>query len=602
MDILKFYDKPSDEERFILNRLPNIKINFRNQFCVSGKKYLYEDISKVKVTTKDKFNICPAILCEVNNNDTIIDYAGIYSIGLLELLYLSFYSDNEHICADKITDFNQMLLDAMSQIPLFNDYIEVENIHKIISDFGDKGSKNNPAMNLYFMMRTHYNKIGHTALLRLVDHLMIIYLKDKSIYWKIFFDIFEFCKPISIDIFRPIIDFDKFNIKIYNDFIDSNVDLNFNAIEYESPNTKRKMTITNCRSFCMLAVMSFYYKLAYKFGFNPNTKNLIDHKDDNIINYLDEKIISCLGRDNQYRAIKGLHLDEPINFDISCLLNYNHEEIEYNLDNNINAKKDYYEEMILFQKKYNLKELVIKTDINVRYSNIYNLFGALSELVYVSSANTIDSIQILDKVKDLFIQAKIIMNDNEKLTEENKKYEQQLQEQKTKYENKYNTDINKLSKELEELKQLLQSKNDTINDLVNKNKELNQSLSNIYADDNIEDIDDTIECETSISDMISQLNDFNIVFIGGRYELLSKLNEYGWTNIRQLSSLDVSTGVVSIAAHADFCIINTRFISHALVYKIESITDPKRRMSYSGTNLDKLINCTYDFVMRYLNN
>ena len=57
MDILKFYDKPSDEERFILNRLPNIKINFRNQFSVSGKKYLYEDISKVKVTTKDKFNI-----------------------------------------------------------------------------------------------------------------------------------------------------------------------------------------------------------------------------------------------------------------------------------------------------------------------------------------------------------------------------------------------------------------------------------------------------------------------------------------------------------------------------------------------------------------
>ena len=258
--------------------------------------------------------------------------------------------------------------------------------------------------------------------------------------------------------------------------------------------------------------------------------------------------------------------------------------------------------MILFQKKYNLKELVIKTDINVRYSNIYNLFGALSELVYVSSANTVDSAQLLDKVKELFIQTKVIMNNNEKLTEENKKYEQQLQEQKTKYENKYNTDINKLSKELEELKQLLQSKNDTINDLVNKNKELNQSLSNIYADDNIEDIDDTIECETSISDMISQLNDFNIVFIGGRYELLSKLNEYGWTNIRQLSSLDVSTGVVSIAAHADFCIINTRFISHALVYKIESITDPKRRMSYSGTNLDKLINCTYDFVMRYLNN
>ena len=514
--------------------------------------------------------------------------------------------DTNNIYENKINNnINEDEISIINEKKKFDRYNLCQREAKIISDCGDKGSKNNPTLNLYFMMRTHYNKIGHTALLRLADHLMIIYLKDKSLYWKIFFDIFEFCKLISIDVFRPIIDFDKFHMKIYNNFIDSNVDLNFNTIEYESPNTKRKMTITNCRSFCMLAVMSFYYKLAYKFGFNPNTKNLINYKDDNIINYLDEKIISCLGRDNQYRAIKGLHLDEPISFDVSCLLNYNHEEIEYNLNDSINVKKDYYEELILFQKKYNLKELDIKadiTDINVRYSNIYNLFGALSELIYVSSANTIDSIQILDKVKDLFIQAKIIMNDNEKLTEENKKYEQQLQEQKTKYENKYNTDINKLSKELEELKQLLQSKNDTINDLVNKNKELNQSLSNIYADDNIEDIDDTIERETSISDMISQLNDFNIVFIGGRYELLSKLNEYGWTNIRQLSSLDVSTGVVSIAAHADFCIINTRFISHALVYKIESITDPKRRMSYSGTNLDKLINCTYDFVMRYLNN
>ena len=144
--------------------------------------------------------------------------------------------------------------------------------------------------------------------------------------------------------------------------------------------------------------------------------------------------------------------------------------------------------------------------------------------------------------------------------------------------------------------EIINTKNETIDDLVNKNKELNKTLSDIY-DDDFEIEED--ELQVPIEEMVLFLNEFKIVLIGGRWELPAKLNEYGWTNISQLDKDNLCTGV-DVAKYADFTVINTRFVSHTIVHKVESVTDSDTRMSYNGTNPEKLIIAMYDFVKKFI--
>ena len=162
--------------------------------------------------------------------------------------------------------------------------------------------------------------------------------------------------------------------------------------------------------------------------------------------------------------------------------------------------------------------------------------------------------------------------------------------------NAQNEEIEQLRKQLAEAQSIIESKNETIDSLVNKNKDLNKFVSSIYDDDFEEESE---EEQKSIEEMVKELNDYKIVLIGGRFELPGKLNEYGWMNIKQYDNNSLCTGMDSIS-YADFVIINTKFVSHTTVHKAESmIEDSSRVMSYNGTNPEKLISAMYDFIMKY---
>ena len=133
-----------------------------------------------------------------------------------------------------------------------------------------------------------------------------------------------------------------------------------------------------------------------------------------------------------------------------------------------------------------------------------------------------------------------------------------------------------------------------------ENKDLNAFISNIYSE-NDEDIDtenDATEFEVSIEEMVNYLNNFKFLMVGGRFELLQKLNDYGWTNVDQFDGRK-HLGAAQLQS-SDFYVLNTKFLSHKVTCKIASnISDFETMMYYNGTNPEKLIKACYNFATNF---
>lgn len=586
MNILKFNEDLSEQEKFLGTKIPAYRPKFRNQFCVTGNKYEYSELSEVAVN-KDKLTIVPKIFS--NDPDAkIYNYVGVYSIGILELLYLGLCAPKEDDCHGSVADFSSMFTSSVAN--LFQDFEDVENIYDTMSSLAVENGMYNEAFNLYFMMRTDYDRSGHQTLLRYADWLMLIWLTDAQTYWEIFFDIMEFAKLSMLTLFKdflnPDIDFD-----VKQPWLSEKTDLNFGAIEYTIPNTDKVRKITDCRGLAIHLVLSLYYRLLYNYGFDCEKTPAIKCKDDRIIKYIDNTIKSCLGEDHQASILKGNGIHQKAEFNTLGMLVYSQPN---NVTFTINSQKfikHYYEEIVLFMRRHDVDQIQYNKNINMHYSNIYNIFSAIGELWYLSSA------QMVTQHEKLFVQAiEELKLETSKLATEVERQKKLVQSTEERYKNAQNEEIEQLKKQLAEAQTIIESKNETINSLVEKNKDLNKFVASIY-DDNFEE--ETEEETKSIEEMVKELNDYKIILIGGRMELPGKLNEYGWMNIKQYDSNSLCTGMDSIN-YADFIVINTKFVSHTAVHKAESMVDDSSLiMSYNGTNPEKLISAMYDFIMKY---
>lgn len=585
MNILKFNDELSEQEKFLDPKLPKVNMKFRNQFCATGSKVEYSDLSKVKVNT-DKMTIIPKIFSD-DREAIELDFIGLYSIGVLESLYLGLCTPKKNDLSGSVTDFGAMFNEHMRGI--FKDFNDIEKIYDTISSFGIANGKYNEAFNLYFMMRTHYDRSGHHTLLKYADWLMVIWLVDPQTYWEIFFDIMEYVRYSMLTVFSDYVN-PNINFEAKQPWLSKKTDLCFEAIEYNIPGTEKIRKITDCRGISMMLVWSLYYRLIYNYGFDCEKNPAISYHDDRIIKYIDNTIKNCIGDDQQAKAIKGKGLNQAAKFNSLCAFVYDQPNNVTFTINNQKFVKHYYEEIVLFMRRHNTDVMQYNMSINMHYSNIYDIFAAVGEMFYLSST------KMMSTHEKEFIKAILELEDmNKRLLADIERQKKQTQLVEERYKNSENDEIESLKKQLEEAQAIIESKNSTIDALVTKNKELNKSIATIY-DDDFET--ETEEVKKTIEEMVQELNDYKIVLIGGRFELPTKLNEYGWMNIRQYDNNNLSTGIDAVN-YADFIVINTRFVNHTIVNKVESMTDSDIRMLYNGTNPEKLIEAMYDFVMKY---
>lgn len=586
MNILKFSEELSEQEKFLDPKLPKVSMKFRNQFCVTGNKHEYVDLSKVRVNVEN-MSIVPKIFSK-DTEAVEVDFIGLYSIGILEMLYLGLCTPKKDDSSGSVTDFGAMFNERMRGI--FKDFNDIEKIYDTISGFGIANGKYNEAFNLYFMMRTHYDRSGHETLLKYADWLMVIWLVDPQTYWEIFFDIMEYVRYSMLTMFEDFVN-PNINFDAKQPWLNKSNDLAFKAIEYTIPGTEKVRKITDCRGLSIMIVWSLYYGLVYNFGYDCEKNPAIFYHDERIMNYINKTIKGCIGDDYQAKAIKGKGLTQASKFNSLCTFVYDQPtNVTFTIKNQ-KFVKHYYEEIVLFMRRHNIDVIQYNMSINMHYSNIYNIFAAVGEMFYLSST------KMMSTHEKEFVAAILELEDmNKKLISEVERQKKQTQLVEERYKNETNDEIESLKKQLEEAQAIIESKNSTIENLVNKNKELNKFVADIYDDDS--EIKYELEEKKSIEEMVKELNDYKIILIGGRFDLPSRLNEYGWMNIKQYDSNNLCTGIDSVN-YADFIVINTKFVNHTIVNKVESMTESDIRMLYNGTNPEKLIEAMYDFVMKY---
>lgn len=187
----------ANDNKEILCNLPVFHPKYKEQLCVGSHKYSYDDLSKVYVDFRENLHdIIPKCTAKSIDETVVeLDFAPLYIIGMLEMLYLTTVEDNKGVSAI-VSRFTHCL----------NIYDTYEELTEVMRTFNDTENheEERKLLNLLITMRKSYQSIGHGVLLDLVPSVFLIWYKDKKKFWQMFFEVMQFCLPIFPKLLEPV--------------------------------------------------------------------------------------------------------------------------------------------------------------------------------------------------------------------------------------------------------------------------------------------------------------------------------------------------------------------------------------------------------------
>ena len=369
-----------------------------------------------------------------------------------------------------------------------------------------------------------------------------------------------------------------------------------------------KYFISDCRGLSIYAFLIVMYAIYEVFG---DTKILgshilehgIDH--DEVNDCLSYNLLSCfkncLGNDfiGKYFEFGRFHISK-------CSYEGNYYVIGHMRSVATGSKmikgvpKQQYENEIVFRKAFGMQKTANYNrdghdDTGIHYFSVFELLGFLDRSFNVDTV--VDAAESQRLISDTERQIKKLISENERLTSIAADYKQLKSKEAEKSE--YQKLLEDRDKRIKELEYQLSVKSGIIENMTQELKEEKTKNRNIFLEETIEDEDFASEISVSQTEMIDYLNNFRILMIGGRNELLDKLADLGWTNVDQVTKENTN----AVTAKADFFCVNTKFVAHRLVSMVESAYPDRRdqMLYYNGTNTDKLIQVCYQFVKNWMN-
>lgn len=369
-----------------------------------------------------------------------------------------------------------------------------------------------------------------------------------------------------------------------------------------------KYFISDCRGLSIYAFLIVMYAIYEVFG---DTKILgshilehgIDH--DEVNDCLSYNLLSCfkncLGNDfiGKYFELGRFHISK-------CSYEGNYYVIGHMRSVATGSKmikgvpKQQYENEIVFRKAFGMQKTANYNrdghdDTGIHYFSVFELLGFLDRSFNVDTV--VDAAESQRLISDTERQIKKLISENERLTSIAADYKQLKSKEAEKSE--YQKLLEDRDKRIKELEYQLSVKSGIIENMTQELKEEKTKNRNIFLEETIEDEDFASEISVSQTEMIDYLNNFRILMIGGRNDLLDKLADMGWTNVDQLTKENTN----AVGSKTDFFCVNTKFVAHRLVCMVESAYPDRRdqMLYYNGTNPDKLIQICYQFVKNWMN-
>lgn len=369
-----------------------------------------------------------------------------------------------------------------------------------------------------------------------------------------------------------------------------------------------KYFISDCRGLSIYAFLIVMYAIYEVFG---DTKILGSHilehgmDHDEVNDCLSYNLLSCfkncLGNDfiGKYFELGRFHISK-------CSYEGNYYVIGHMRSVATGSKmikgvpKQQYENEIVFRKAFGMQKTANYNrdghdDTGIHYFSVFELLGFLDRSFNVDTV--VDAAESQRLISDTERQIKKLISENERLTSIAADYKQLKSKEAEKSE--YQKLLEDRDKRIKELEYQLSVKSGIIENMTQELKEEKTKNRNIFLEETIENEDFASEISVSQAEMIDYLNNFRILMIGGRNELLDKLADLGWTNVDQVTKENTN----AVTAKADFFCVNTKFVAHRLVSMVESAYPDRRdqMLYYNGTNTDKLIQVCYQFVKNWMN-
>ena len=369
-----------------------------------------------------------------------------------------------------------------------------------------------------------------------------------------------------------------------------------------------KYFISDCRGLSIYAFLIVMYAIYEVFG---DTKILsshilehgIDH--DEINDCLSYNLLSCfkncLGNDfiGKYFELGRFHISK-------CSYEGNYYVIGHMRSVATGSKmikgvpKQQYENEIVFRKAFGMQKTANYNrdghdDTGIHYFSVFELLGFLDRSFNVDTV--VDAAESQRLISDTERQIKKLVSENERLTSIAADYKQLKSKEAEKSD--YKKLLEDRNKRIKELEYQLSVKSGIIENMTQELKEEKTKNRNIFLEETVENEDFASEISVSQAEMIDYLNNFRILMIGGRNDLLDKLADMGWTNVDQLTKENTN----AVGSKTDFFCVNTKFVAHRLVCMVESAYPDRRdqMLYYNGTNPDKLIQVCYQFVKNWMN-
>ncbi len=369
-----------------------------------------------------------------------------------------------------------------------------------------------------------------------------------------------------------------------------------------------KYYISDCRGLSIYAFLIVMYAIYEVFG---DTKILGSHIFEHGMDYdevndcLSYNLLSCfkncLGNDfiGKYFELGRFHISK-------CSYEGNYYVIGHMRSVATGSKmikgvpKQQYENEIVFRKAFGMQRTANYNrdghdDTGIHYFSVFELLGFLDRSFNVDAV--VDAAESQRLISDTERQIKKLVSENERLTSIAADYKQLKSKETEKSD--YQKLLADRDKRIKELEYQLSVKSGIIENMTQELKEEKTKNRNIFLEETVENEDFASEISVSQAEMIDYLNNFRILMIGGRNDLLDKLADMGWTNVDQLTKENTN----AVGSKTDFFCVNTKFVAHRLVCMVESAYPDRRdqMLYYNGTNPDKLIQVCYQFVKNWMN-
>lgn len=377
----------------------------------------------------------------------------------------------------------------------------------------------------------------------------------------------------------------------------------FKRIDYTAPDSDKKHYISDCRGLSVYSTLILLQCLYNKFSEMPSSASPVFDLGKSFIVEQNQKVfLSCIGDDAIGSYMKtGRVISKKFDYDRfgSYVISTGIYPIKGNQVYHVDGQdilRDAYEREILLRyannvnrnnfksKNYhrNITSVCYFESLETIWGSTYNFIPADLTKSYIDADQLRKYIGKIDSVTSL----------KKKLESVEANADSKLSRAITELEEKHSSVVKDYEKKIQDLEYQLSVKTDFITKLSAELEVANSKLDSMFTEEDLA-VEALSSEDVSLEDMVDFLNGFKFTMVGGRDELLLKLNEIGWTNVSQISSESASGTMQS-----DFFCINTRFISHKVVRLVESnYANQKDQMFYyNGTNIQLLVQVCYDFV------